>query len=354
MLTGLLIFLLMCQPAMNSVSLNSYYENDLIGISKGGGGGAWGDVNRLRLKFDYKRSDILALHFEPRYYFMIKPEELPIIGVTDLNQLVWDRYHLKLYSPVGTLTAGKQRIAWGSGYIWNPTDVFNPVVLSFTVREEDETNVEALRFEVPIGQASGLDGYVTAGPVVKKGFRAKTNIHVFDLSASYVDLGNNDSQLGFDFSGDAWLLSVRGEAAVKRDGIMQVMMGGDYTLENGVGLALEYHYNGLGKKDKVNYDWAGLTAGTIKELGMDYLYLGLNKIVDEITTLKGSLLTNLNDQSFLVYPALTRSLSQNLDLSLESMILGGQQGTEYDPGPGLDPTGFSGSIFGMVRLMWSF
>lgn len=341
-------------PAFASISLNSYYENDVIGISKGGGGGAWGDVNRLRLKFDYKPSDLLAFHFEPRYYFMIKPEELPLIGVTDLNQLVWDRYYLKFYSPLGSLTGGKQRIAWGSGYIWNPTDVFNPVVFSFTVREEDETNVEAVRLEVPIGEAGGLDGYVTAGPISKKGLRAKTNFHVFDLSTSYVDLGNNDSQLGFDFSGDAWLLSVRGEAAVKRDGLMQLMLGGDYTLDNGVGLSLEYHFNGLGKKDKANYDWAGQAAGTIKELGMDYLYLGINKIVDEITTLKGSLLTNLNDQSFLIYPALTRSLSQNLDLSLESMILGGPPGTEYDPGPFFDPSGFYGSIFGLARFSYNY
>ena len=334
-------------PAFASISLNGYYENDFIGISKGGGGGAWGDINRLRLKFDYKPSDQVALHLEPRYYFMIKPEELPLIGVTDLNKLVWDRYYLKLYSPVGTLTGGKQRNAWGSGYNWNPTDIFNPMVFSFTVREEDETNAEAVRLEVPIGEASGLEGYVTTGPNTKKGLRAKTNIRVFDLSASFVDLGNNDSQLGFDFSGDAWLLSVRGEAGVKRDGIMQLMLGGDYAFDNGVGLNLEYHFNGLGKKDKGGYDWAGLAAGSIRELGMDYLYLGLNKIVDEITSLKGSLLMNLNDQSFLIYPALTRSLSQNLDLSLESMILGGQQGTEYDPGS-------LGSIFGLMRFIYNW
>ena len=338
-------------PVYASIGLNGYYENDVLGVLKGSGGGAWGDVNRLRLKFDYKPNDQATLHLEPRYYFMLKSENLPITGVTDLDHLVWDKYYFKFYSPRISLTAGKQRIAWGSGYIWNPTDVFNPFVLSFTVKEEEETNVEAVRVEVPLGAAGGLDGYMLKD---KRGLRAKTNVGLFDLSVSYVDSGEAASQAGLDFSGDAWGAGVRGEAALKRNNVLQYMLGWEYTLDNGIGLNLEYYFNGLGKKDKNSYDWAGLASGSVNQLGMDYLYFGLNKILDEITTVKASVLTNLNDLSFLIYPSYTRNISQNVDLSLESMILGGPDGSEYNPGSTLDPTGFSGSKLGLVRIIYSF
>ena len=77
-------------------------------------------------------------------------------GVTDLDQLVFDRAHLKYRADSWSLTVGKQRIAWGTGYIWNPVDIFNPYVLSFAVRDEDKANVNALRWEMPLGEAGGI------------------------------------------------------------------------------------------------------------------------------------------------------------------------------------------------------
>src|SRR3989339_525987 len=162
---------------VQAIELGGYFENDGILLFKRTSGTVLGDMSRLRLKFDQKFGDSLALHLEPHYNLFVKSENIPLSGVSDLDKLVWDRVYLKYYSTVFNLTAGKQRIAWGTATIWNPTDVFNPFVISFAVREEETTNVEAVRLEVPLGSAGGIDGYILTGKPwneAKKGGRART------------------------------------------------------------------------------------------------------------------------------------------------------------------------------------
>ncbi|MBU1617493.1 MAG: hypothetical protein KKF06_06960 [Candidatus Margulisbacteria bacterium] len=326
--------LLLFASSVLAVDLSGYYENDLLGLIKSDGGATIGDLSRLRLRFDAKVGESLVIHLEPRYYLLFKSDPVSVAGASGIDQLVWDRIYLKYYSTLFNLTAGKQRIAWGSGYIWNPTDIFNPFVLSFAVKEEDESNVEAIRCEAPFGPSAALDLYLTTGQPwgeTKKGVRARRTIGLFDLAVSYVDFGSGD-QAGFDAVGELFGFGVRNEITVKRPvgatHYIQSVWGWDYTLENGIGLNMEYYFNGLGKKD--SYDWAALQGGTISQLAMDYLFFSVNKNLDELTALRGSILTNLDDSSFILYPALTRSLTEDLDLSLEAMFSGGKSGSEYE------------------------
>ncbi|MDD5594508.1 MAG: hypothetical protein PHG97_07200 [Candidatus Margulisbacteria bacterium] len=354
------VFCLLALPAM-AFELGGYYENDLLGLLKKDGGFGAGDLNRFRLKLDQKFGEALTLHLEPRYYYLAKSQTIPLAGVTGLDQLTWDRVYLKYYSRSVNLTVGKQRIAWGSGTIWNPTDAFNPFVLSFAVKEEETTNVQALRLEVPVGAAGGLDAFVlTDAPwrQTKKGVRAKTTAGLFDLALSYVDLGSDSFQVGFDSSGDVYQAGVRNEIVLKApagsNGYIQSVWGGDYTLDNGIGLNLEYFFNGLGKKNQANYDWAGLSAGNINQLGMDYLFFSANSIIDEITQVRCSVLTNLDDLSWLIYPSYTRNIEQNVDLAVEAMLTGGQPGSEYNPSAAQDPNGLGGSKLALIRMIFSF
>ena len=340
-------------------SLNGYYENDIVSILKPDGQTLAGDLSRIRLKFDAKPLENIAVHIEPKYYFFIKDQNIPIAGATCLDQTVLDRAYVKYYGPMN-LTVGKQRIAWGSGYIWNPTDAFNPFVMSFAVKEDEETNVTAARAELPMGQAGGIDGFVVLDQkweTATKGIRAKTNVGLFDLSASFVDTGSGSSLIGFDFAGDALGAGIRGEAALKSpmglSNYVQAILGGDYTLDNGVNINLEYYYNGAGTQDKNMYNWTGLYSGAINQLGRDYLFIGANKIINELATGKISMIANLNDQSFLVYPSYTRSISQYVDLSFEGMVTAGTEGSEFKPGT-KDTSGFGGSNLAMMRLIYNF
>jgi hypothetical protein len=177
---------------------------------------------------------------------------------------------------------------------------------------------------------------------------------LFDIALSCVDQGSLGHQYGLETAGDIIKdVGVRGEIALKTgasgNDYTQMTFGGDYTLDNGIGLNFEYYYNGLGSRDRNNYNW-----GAVDSVGMDYLFLSGNKILDELTTTTISMLTNLDDQSFMLYPQYARNIGQNLDLYLEGMMLFGGEGSEFVPPKAIDAAGFGGSKMGLVRLVWSF
>ena len=87
---------------------------------------------------------------------------------------------------------------------------------------------------------------------------------------------------------------------------------------------------------------------------MDYYYLGANKMLDEITNIKVSLLFNADDLSHIFYPSYSRNVAENLDWSFEAMFTGGEPGSEYKPTDAIDPSGFIGSNIIFSRLRYSF
>jgi hypothetical protein len=351
----------MISAAFAQIEFGGYYENYLLGGAKRVGGAIYGDLNRLRLRIDSALSPNVSLHLEPEYDLLVKSEIFPLVGVSRVDQLVWDRAFFKISVPQADVTLGKQRIAWGTGYIWNPTDVFNPFTLSFAVEEEQEQEVEAVRVEAPLGALAGIDAFVLTGDEwlnLKKGIRTNTTIGLYDLALSYVDLGKGAFQLGFDTSGELLGLGVRGEIAMvapaAADRYFNYVLGWGYTLENGWGMDMEYYYNGRGEHNKEDYDWTGLLAGNINQLGRDYYYFGLHKMLDEITGIRFSLLLNADDLSSIFYPSFSRNISQNIDVGLDALLQGGEDGSEYHPTLAQDPTGLMGSNIIFARLKYSF
>ncbi|MBU0671693.1 MAG: hypothetical protein KJ732_01550 [Candidatus Margulisbacteria bacterium] len=345
----------------NAIEVNGYYENLFVGGAKRDGGGLVGDLSRLRLRLDAKIADNVNLHLEPEYDFLIKSDNLPISSVSGLDQLTWDRAYLKLAFPLADITVGQQRIAWGAGYLWNPTDVFNPFTLSFAVDEDEESEPQAVRVEVPMGEAGGLDTYVETNKAwlsAAKGIRFHSNLGLYDFSLSYVDRGAGAFQLGADTTGELFGLGVRSEVALispaAANRYIQSVLGGNYTFENGWGLDMEYYFNGLGVKNKDNYDWTNLLAGNISQLGMDYFYFAAYKALDEITNIRFSLLLNADDLSRIYYPTFSRNIFQNFDLSLEAMLTGGDTGSEFKPTLTQDTTGLMGSNLILLRFRYSF
>jgi len=356
-----LVILIAGSTAFAELSFNGYYENTLAGVLKRDGQALGGDLNRLRLRLGYEFSENIRLQLEPEYNLFLKSADLPIAGVSNLDRLVFDRAFIKINFPQADLTVGRQRIAWGVGYLWNPTDVFNPFTLSFAVEEEEEAEPEAIRLEVPLGEAAGIDTYIVTNnkwEETKKGIRGRTNLGMFDLSASYVDLGSGGFQLGCDTVGELFDFGVRGEIAMispaNTDRYFQSVLGWNYSLENGWGLDAEYFLNGLGKRNKNDYDWDALISGEVSQLGMDYLYFGTNKTLDEISQVRFSILLNADDSSFLFYPTYSRNVLENLDMSLEALIHTGAEGTDFNPSASQDSSGFMSSNLALIRARYSF
>ena len=105
-------------------------------------------------------------------------------------------------------------------------------------------------FCFPLGDLSGFEGIILTDEEFsnlnksKKGIKGKTNIGMYDLSLSYVALGDEGFQFGFDTAGELMGLGVRAEAAwinenADDDYSTQAVLGWNYTFENGLGIDME-------------------------------------------------------------------------------------------------------------------
>jgi len=66
-----------------------------------------------------------------------------------------DRLYLKHQTETFEITIGRQRISWGTGRIWNPTDLFNPInPASFDVLEK--LGADAVALKIYLGNFSDL------------------------------------------------------------------------------------------------------------------------------------------------------------------------------------------------------
>ena len=63
---------------------------------------------------------------------------------------------------------------------------------------------------------------------------------------------------------------------------------------------------------------------------------------------------NLDDSSRIIYPAYSRNIYEDIDLSLEAMFQSGEDGSEYHPTSVQDPGGFLGSNIYFLKLKYSF
>ena len=73
------------------------------------------------------------------------------VGYAEIDRLYLDGNYGK-----AQITLGRQRIAWGTSWVWNPTDIFNPLsVLDFDY--EERPAVDALRGQYYLGPVSKIE-----------------------------------------------------------------------------------------------------------------------------------------------------------------------------------------------------
>ncbi len=297
------------------------------------------------------------------------------------------------------VTIGKQRVRWGSGRLWNPTDFLNQQILDplnatiFDVRlgvnlvklhlpieslgwnfyalaqlEQAHTPEQtggALRVEIPVDPAElfGLDP-------------ASTAVDVFgpaEFSFSANARKDNPWRLGADLSWALWYFDLHVEAAFqygvetsfyrgtldipalrfpeeyKRDDewLVQVVAGGDvqiaYSDQDSAYLGFEYFYNDLGYEGSELYPWLlANNAATFFYLGKHYgaLFLLLpapGDWNDASFTLSG--LSNLSDRSVVTRLDVTLRVLTHLRFNVYGAVHAGEQG-EFRFGLDIPPVPF--------------
>ena len=253
-----------------------------------------------------------------------------------------DNAYIKLSFKPLDLTVGKQQISLGTGYVWNPTDIFNVKELFDPTYEQPGHN--ALRVDVPLGSAytfttlfSPEDNWENSGKML----RIKGRISHFDYSLiaiekiwRYHDYTQTDPEtmyflellekrqlLGASTAGELLGLGVWAEYAYNwmevSEDFYELVVGTDYTFNFQTYLMFEYYRNTLGKTDYTEYtlnDWMRVFTMEQKSLTRDQLYAFLMHPVSDLMSLGISTIYSISDGSLALVPTLNYSLSDNVEL----------------------------------------
>jgi hypothetical protein len=244
-----------------------------------------------------------------------------------------------------TLRFGRQRIAWGTGKLWNPTDALNPYVYQ-SVEREEQRGVDAAYFRGALGDLSQFE--VVWAPMDTERDtalleRVRTHVGRADLSLMGGKVRGHEEawMIGGDFAADLWDGSLHGEAAVTEpvaaDAYLRWLLGYEYRFLAGTGPAFledvwvlaEVYFNGAGESDPARYDVAQVLSGRQVNLGRDYLGAGLSKEVTPLLTAELYAALNLNDDSVFAGPSVRWNALTDLDLTAGWQWYDGARRSEF-------------------------
>lgn len=253
------------------------------------------DYNRLRIygTLESKSLEDFLFHFildnENNYNLSKNNKE---------NKSKIYRAYLKYIDSKNLVIIGKQRVPFGVGRIWNPIDVFNPIV-STSIESDERKGTDAIRYEYAINPLSTLD--ITLSEE-KFATRIKGYLDFADMAFVFVkDEYKNRDIYAYEIQGELFesVIELRSEGGYFIPQFdkeyFEGIFGAEYGFENSLILLGEYKYN---SGTHINY-----LASTLS-----YTFTPL---------LSGSFLAikNLKDKSIFYSPRLEYSLSDESILS---------------------------------------
>lgn len=247
-----------------------------------------------------------------------------------------DRLYYQHTTDVVDVTVGRQRISWGTGRVWNPTDLFNPInPTSFSKIEKD--GVDAFLAKIILGNFTDLSLVFDANREFRNnnyGFRFRSNVEGYDFSFMG---GVFDERLvvGGDFAGSILDAGVRGEGiySTSRDkpqtNFVSFILGIDNQFDEKLYGLVEYHFNGRGKSILSQYELQRLLAGEILNLGRHYVTVQASYLIHPLVAAQLGTTRSLTDESGFVALNVLYSSSNETSLSLGGQYFYGSDFSEY-------------------------
>ncbi len=312
------------------------------------------NLARLRLKptFEIDENSRIELHYEIDFMYSMELLKGLALGnktprqALDLNWTPYaegnfavnhfiDRLYYKNTFDWGGLTIGRQRISWGTGRIWQPTDMFGPInPANFSKFEKD--GADAVSLKITLGELSDIEGVYNFTDNFEKsnyGARFRTNFSEYDVSlmAGFFD---GRPCLGADFAGNFLEAGLRGEAlySFEKDSVdsyIKAILGADYQFTEEIYAMLELHFNGQGTTCRYCYDYADLARGDILNMGKFYGAVQVSYNYSPVLQAAALSIINLGDGSALLAPSVNYSATDELNLRLGGMVFFGKELTEY-------------------------
>lgn len=245
----------------------------------------------------------------------------------------------------GVVRAGRQRVAWGTGKIWNPTDVLNPYSPT-SIERDERRGVDALYARGGVG-ALGQGEFVWAGEDDWKGqqmlARGRQNFAGWDASLLGGKIAGSTGSflVGGDFAGTVADGTLHGEWGYFHPQIRtpywKAGLGWDYDFAGDsripglkdAAFVFEYFHAGEGVTDKNRYDYAPVLAGKEISVAQNYFGASVSKDLHPLVKLEAFGIVNADDGSTFFNPALTWNALKDLYLTLAVQRFGGDARTEY-------------------------
>ena len=267
-----------------------------------------------------------------------------------------DRANVSWFTDWLEIKLGRQRLAFGPGYVFNPSDLY--VQPSFTDPTREDLGQDSLLTTFYIGRLSGAQLVAVPSRVAADGdygARLFTNLGGFDLAASYYHRGSFAADRRAHFVGlsatgeitigdwdgpgiwaeagiDLPYWSARPEGADDPETTWRASAGLSYTFTGDFSALVEYYHDDAGAREFNDYDWASLLTGGRFVLGRDYLFANLEYDLASLVTLTAMGLANLHDGSLVAGPGLRFNLSDNVGLTLGGFLFLGGEKSEYGHG----------------------
>lgn len=261
-----------------------------------------------------------------------------------------DNAFLRISFRHADVTIGKQQISLGTGFAWNPLDVFNIKDIIDPTYEQPGYN--AVRLDIPIGLKykmmmiySTEDNWSRSAKLIQ----FKGRFGHFDYSIIAIDRNwiFNDyyafqpiiqkrNLFGGDFAGEIFGVGVWGEIAYNKMKITknywESVFGIDYTFNSGTYIMGEYYRNTSGKDDYKKYDlndWIRYIFAETKTISQDQFYFYADHPTTDLLKTGCSIIFNLNDESIAVVPSIVYNIFENVDLTFFGNFYFGRSGTTY-------------------------
>lgn len=251
-----------------------------------------------------------------------------------------DRLSLRVALPFGDLTVGRQVLSWGTGRVWNPTDVLSPFPPT-AVDREVRRGFDAARLAIALGATTQLDVlYLPQRRAADNGgvVRFQTNVAGWDGAVSFGKYVS-DLLVGLDVVGDVGPVSVHGEAAYTiglaglgvagqavtvSEHFLRAVVGGEWRPHEKVTLGAEYHFNGFGAASAQDYlaklSSPRVTRGEVFGAGRHGAALMVVWQAHDLAGVSLVALANLQDPSALLIPSLEWSFAQNVIVRLGANV----------------------------------